>query len=218
MYAVISEQQTQLPPGTMVRMPGTWDDYRTLCASRGDRPLPRIKYRNGEIWLMNPMPRHGREANILADMAKVLLDNQDRNYEAFTPITMELPEEGGIEPDYCFYIDQWQAAVGRDRINWQVDPPPDLVLEVDVTSYTTVADYAVYRVSEVWILRNTKLTIYALVKTNDQGYTYEARTHSRYFPGMDLQRISSRLFQSASTQGTGVAIRQFRQSIRDTDV
>ncbi|MGB3613818.1 MAG: hypothetical protein WBA10_08495 [Elainellaceae cyanobacterium] len=38
--------------------------------------------------------------NILADIAKVLLDNQNQNYEAFTPITMELPEDGGIEPDY----------------------------------------------------------------------------------------------------------------------
>ena len=48
MYAVISEQQTQLPPGTTVRMLGSWDDYQALCASRGDRTIPRIKYRNGE--------------------------------------------------------------------------------------------------------------------------------------------------------------------------
>ena len=130
---------------------------------------------------------------------------------------MELPEEGGIEPDYCFYIDQWQVAVGRDRINWQIDPPPDLVLEVDVTSYTTVDDYAAYRVPEVWILRNTKLTIYALVKMNTQAYTYEEQTDSRHFPGIDLQRISDSVFKSASNQGTGVAIRQLRQRLRDTN-
>ena len=70
MYAVISEQHTQLPPGTLVRMPGSWDEYQALCVSRGDRAIPRIKYRNGEIWLMNPMPRHGREANILADIVQ----------------------------------------------------------------------------------------------------------------------------------------------------
>ena len=217
MYAVISKQQTQLPPGTMVRIPGSWDDYQTVCASRGDRSLPRIKYRNGEIWLMNPMPLHGRDANILADIVKVLLDCQDCNYEAFARITLKLPEEGEIEPDYCFYIDQWQVAIGRDRINGQVDPPPDLVLEVDVTSFTKVEDYAVYRVPEVWILRDTTLTIYALVKTNPQDYAYEARSHSRYFPGMDLQRISSSVFQSASTQGTGAAIRQLRQRLSNAD-
>jgi Uma2 family endonuclease len=63
--------------------------------------LPRIKYRNGEILLMSPLPRHGREANILADVVKALLDRENRNYEAFTPITMEIPESGGIEPDYA---------------------------------------------------------------------------------------------------------------------
>jgi Uma2 family endonuclease len=68
---------------------------------------------------MSPMPRHGREAHLLASIVEALLDSQNRNYEAFTPITMELPEESGIEPDNCFYIDNWRSAVGKDRINWQ---------------------------------------------------------------------------------------------------
>ena len=105
MYALISRERIQLPPGTVVRMPSSWQNYQTLCKSRGDSSIPRIKYRSGEILLMSPLPKHGRDANILADVVKALLDSQNRNYEAFTPITMELPEEGGIEPDYCFYID-----------------------------------------------------------------------------------------------------------------
>ncbi len=103
MYAVISPTQTQLRPGTVLRMPATWQEYQTLCDSRGDGSIPRIKYRHGEILLMSPLLRHGRDASILADLINVLLDSQDRNYEAFTPITMTLPEERGIEPDYCFY-------------------------------------------------------------------------------------------------------------------
>jgi len=42
--------------------------------------------------------------SVIADVVKVLLDHLEREYEAFTPITMELPQESGIEPDYCFYI------------------------------------------------------------------------------------------------------------------
>jgi Uma2 family endonuclease len=90
------------------------------------------------------MPKHGRETNILADVVKVLLDSENRYYEAFTPITMKLPERAGIEPDYCFYIDNWQAVVGRDRLDLEVDPAPDLVIEIDVTSYTDVTDYAIF--------------------------------------------------------------------------
>ena len=75
---------------------------------------------------------------------------------------MELPEESGIEPDYCFYIDHWPAVSGKERIDWTNDPPPDLVLEIDVTSFTDVNDYLPYQVPEIWLLRNQVLAIYHL--------------------------------------------------------
>lgn len=58
MYAVISPQETQLPPGAVVRLLGTWQDYCTLRDSRGDGAIPYIKFRKGEILLMSPLPRH----------------------------------------------------------------------------------------------------------------------------------------------------------------
>jgi Uma2 family endonuclease len=84
MYTLISREKIELTPGTVIRMPGSWQDYRTLCDSRGDSSIPRIKYRPGEVLLMSPFPKHGRDANILADVVKALLDRLNRNYEAFT--------------------------------------------------------------------------------------------------------------------------------------
>lgn len=208
MYAVISREKIHLPPGSLLRMPGTWQDYCALRDSRGDGSIPRIKFRDGEILLMSPLPRHGREANILADVVKILLDSENRNYEAFTPITMDIPEVGGIEPDYCFYIDNWQAAVGKDRIDWQVDPPPDLVIEIDVSTYTAAEDYAPYGVPEVWLFKTTELKIYAL-----QGETYELQTSSRYFPAIDLPAFLTQVLQNATAQGTGAALRNLRQQL-----
>lgn len=49
-----------------------------------------------------------------------------RKYDGFTPVTMSLPEESGIEPDYYFYINNWEAVLGKKRIDWRQDPPPDL--------------------------------------------------------------------------------------------
>jgi Uma2 family endonuclease len=95
---------------------------------------------------------------------------------------MELPKVGGIEPDYCFYINNWQAAVGKDCIDWQVDPPPDLVIEIDVTSYTSELDFLPYGVPEVWLFKNYRLTIYQLA---DGKYTIS--NSSRYFPDVLLQ-------------------------------
>jgi Uma2 family endonuclease len=208
MYAVISRERIQLPPGTVVHLPGTWQDYLALCASRGDGSIPRIKYRDGEIVLMSPLPKHGRDANILADVVKALLDSQNRNYEAFTPITMSLPEESGIEPDYCFYIERWQAAVGKDRLNWGIDPPPDLVVETDVTSYSKLNDYLPYRVPEVWLFKKNQLAIYQL---QDDGYQRQSQSGS--FPEVDLPALLTRCLQTAAEQGTGVAIRELRQSL-----
>lgn len=127
-------------------MPATWQNCQSLCQQRGESSIPRIKYRTGEVLLMAPLPKHGRDASLIADVIKVLLDHAGREYDAFTPVTMELPEESGIEPDYCFYIDNWEAVSGKERINWSVDPPPDLVLEIDVTSYSNVNDYLPYQV------------------------------------------------------------------------
>lgn len=213
MYALISRERIQLPPGTVVRMPSSWQNYQTLCKSRGDSSIPRIKYRSGEILLMSPLPKHGRDANILADVVKALLDSQNRNYEAFTPITMELPEEGGIEPDYCFYIDNWRAVVGRDRFQWDTDPSPDLVIEIDVTTYTDASDYFPYRVPEVWLLKRSQLTIYGLQETE-----YQPQTTSRYFPGVDLQTIVAQCLEAASEQGTGVALRELRQRLSSDEI
>ncbi|WOB43059.1 Uma2 family endonuclease [Thermoleptolyngbya oregonensis NK1-22] len=208
MYAVISREKIHLPPGSVVRMPGTWQDYCALRDSRGDGSIPRIKFRNGEILLMSPLPRHGREAHLLARVVEILLDSEERNYEAFTPITMDIPESGGIEPDYCFYIDHWQAAAGKDRINWQTDPPPDLVIEIDVTTYTAAEDYAPYGVPEVWLFKKSGLKIYAL-----QAESYELQSHSRYFPAIDLPALLTQVLEAAATQGTGAALRSLRQQM-----
>jgi Uma2 family endonuclease len=208
MFALVSPEKIQLPPGSVVRLPATWDEYQALSQQRGKSSIPRLKYRDGEVLLMSPLPQHGRDAHIIANMITTLLDHLDCEYDAFTPVTMELPEESGIEPDYCFYIDNWEAVSGKKRINWSVDPPPDLVLEIDVTSYTDVNDYLPYRVPEVWLFKKSQLRIHQL-----QDKTYLLQTQSRYFPGIDLQGMIERCVQIAYDRNTSAAIRDLRQRL-----
>jgi Uma2 family endonuclease len=178
MNTVITPEQIELQAGTVVRMLGSWQDYQALSEQLGDRTIPRIKYRKGEILLMAPLPEHGRDASLLADIAKVLLDHLEQRYDSFTPITMSLPEVNGIEPDFCFYIENWRSVVGKSRIDWQNNPPPDLVIEVDVTSYTDINDYLPYKVPEVWLLKNKQLLVYRL---QDENYII---IESSYFPNV----------------------------------
>ncbi|MCY7368610.1 MAG: Uma2 family endonuclease [Chamaesiphon sp.] len=207
MYAVVSADRISIPPGSVLRIPGSWQDFCQLRDSRGDGSIPRLRYRHGEILLMSPLPRHGREAHLIARIVEVILESQDRNYEAFTPITMELPDVGGIEPDYCFYIDNWQAAVGKDRIDWKVDLPPDLAIEIDVTSFTSELDFLPFNVPEVWLFKKCQLKIYQLVADK-----YEISQASRYFPNIVIQETINSCFTTAREKGTGVAISELRRS------
>jgi Uma2 family endonuclease len=191
-----------------MRIPGSWEDYCKLRDSRGDGSIPRLKYHPGEILLMSPLPRHGREAHLIARVVEIVLESQNRDYEAFTPITMDLPEVSGIEPDYCFYIDNWQAVVGKDRIDWKLDPPPDLAIEIDVTSYTSALDFLPYNVPEVWLFKNYRLTIYQLVDGK-----YEVSENSRYFPKLALQDSIDLCFTTAKAKGTGAAMSALRRSL-----
>lgn len=205
---VVSPDQLQIPPGAVLRLPATWQQYQQLRHQRGDGSVPRMKYRHQELLLMSPLAIHGRDSSLLADIAKVLLDHAGREYDAFTPVTMELPEESGIEPDYCFYIDNWQAVSGKERIDWQQDPPPDLAIEVDVTSYSNVADYSPYRVPEIWLWKKQRLQIHVL---QDQEYVQQAR--SLCFPGLDVQQLVQVCMQEAYARNTSFAIRNLRQRL-----
>ena len=210
MYAVISPEKIEIPPGSVLMIPGSWEDYQTLSEQLGDRSIPRLKYRPGEIWLMSPLPEHGRNASLVADTIKAILDHLGKEYDAFTPITMKLPQRSGIEPDYCFYIDNWQAVSGKKRINWSVDPAPDLVIEIDLTSYTDVNDYLVYNVPEVWLFKSDRVTIYRL-----QNDSYIVNNCSRYFPDLDVLQLIADCFKVASDRNTSMAIRQLRQKLNE---
>ena len=208
MFAVISPSKIEIPPGSLMQIPGSWSDYEALSLQLGDRSIPRLKYRYGTIWLMSPLPEHGRNVSLVADVIKAILDYLDKEYEAFTPITMKLPQRSGIEPDYCFYIDNWQAAAGKKRIDWEVELAPDLVVEIDITSYTDVNDYLLYRVPEVWLFKNDKVTIYNL-----QNEQYIVSNRSRYFPDLDVLNLISDCFKVANNRNTSTAIRQLRQKL-----
>ncbi|MBW4661682.1 MAG: Uma2 family endonuclease [Drouetiella hepatica Uher 2000/2452] len=142
----------------------------------------------------------------VSDLIKVLLDSQALDYDSFTPITMTLPESSGIEPDYCFYIQNLSRVRGKKRIDWQIDPPPDLVLGIDVTSYSNIDDYLPYQVPEVWMFKNDELSIHQL-----NVYGYNISPTSQYFPSLEIHLILGQYRRIAYEQSSSQAIRQLRQ-------
>ena len=160
MLPTITPDKIDLPAGTILKFPGTIADYKQLLNQLGDRSIPRLRFRDNYILLMSPLPGHGKEIDVIADLVKILLRHQGQDWESFHPITLRRGKEAGLEPDVCFYIENYQAILGKRKLDLSIDPPPDLAIEIDVTSFTRIEDYISLAIPEVWIYKTNKLHIY----------------------------------------------------------
>jgi Uma2 family endonuclease len=209
MVLTVSREYIQLPPGSEVTLHyQTWADYEALLASRREDAAIKIRF-NGQtqqITLMAPMAGHGRRIDMLVDLVKALLCHQNRDWDSSHPVTLKRLQEAGAEPDACFYIANWQAVLGKDRIDLATDPPPDLAIEMDMTSVTDLEVYQTLAVPEVWIYRQTHLSIYVLTTEG-----YEDRPSSPTFPSVDVNNLLPEYVERAWAAGSSVARREFEQ-------
>lgn len=212
MILAISPEQFTLPPGSEITLRyQTWDDYETLLESRGDNAAIKISFDayTQEISIMAPMAGHGRRIDVLSDLVKALLKHQRRDYDGAHPITFKRPKRAGAEPDVSFYIQNWKRVSGKERIDLKVDPPPDLAIEVDLTSFTSLNVYRVLSVPEFWIYKPNVLSIYVL--TNGD---YEERAVSPTFPDFDVQSIFPDYVERGLRTCSSMAVREFEDSLR----
>ncbi len=90
-------------------------------------------------------------------------------------------------------------------MNLDIYPPPDLAIESDVTSKTTLDAYEALRVSQVWIYRNRQLKIYIL-----QNGDYTESSVSCIFPNLPITELIPQLVQKAIDEGTSRMLRELK--------
>lgn len=100
--------------------------------------------------------------------------------------------------------------VGKDRIDLTVDPPPDLVLEIDVTSTTALQAYEALQVPELWRYHNRTLQIFVL---RDGAYVLSPRSPT--FPPIPVVEGVTQFVEMSRIAGTAPALRAFRQWVRE---
>ena len=187
MLITVNEDTLMLSPGNEVIFPHqAWQDYERLLDLRQEKTYPKL-YFNGktqEIHLMSPLPSHGKRIDLLRDLVKIILRRSGKDWDCFDPITLRISCQAGLEPDTCFYIDNRQAILGKDRIDLTVDPPPDLAIEVDLTSITALDTYELLKIPELWVYYQQSLKIYCL-----EGNHYQDSDRSRLFPMINLKQI-----------------------------
>ena len=201
-----------LSPGSHLLIPNvTWEQYEDLLAELGEeRRIPRINYCNGTLELMSPLPAHERPHRIIGYIVTAILDAQRREWEDFGSTTFKKSKRAGLEPDTCLYIQNAERVRDLQRMDMTQDPPPDLAIEADVTSKTTLEAYAVLQVPEVWIYDNGKLKIHLL-----QNGKYQESAISPTFPDVAIAEIIPQLVQQAFQQGTSTMLRNLRNQMAE---
>lgn len=210
--ATLASLETSVAPPGVVFHGSTWDDYEAMLRLVGDRPI-RVTYDRGRMEIMSPIWRHGGVSYLLGRLIDIWTEEQGIAVEAADPVTFQRPDlEKGVEPDKCYYLGPNAARVrGKDRLEMGVDPPPDLVIEADITrsSIDRLAIYAALGVREVWRFDGQAL---ALLELGDDA-TYRPRDDSLNFPGLSLEVIARFLAQARSEDKTAWA-RSFRAHVR----
>ena len=140
------------PPGVVLEdVP--WADYEAQLRIIGDRHI-RVNYDSGRMEIMSPLRRHGNDATRLGRMVDALAEELDIPTQAADPVTLKRPDLAkGIEPDRLFHFGANAVAVQDDReFDFTVNPPPDLVIEVDMTSSSVprLPIFAALGIPEVW--------------------------------------------------------------------
>ena len=172
-----------LAPGSLVAISDvTWQEFESILQELGKRAA-RVAYYKGILQIMVPLLEQERTKETVSDTIKTLLRAKKVRYQPFGSTTFKREGVAGVEPDACFYIKNYQMMIGRRRLEPN-DPPPDLAIETDVTSKTTIDAYLAIGVPEVWIYDDGNFTIYLL-----QDNKYIKSDTSPNFPGVNISRI-----------------------------
>ena len=209
--------QTLARPEQSVQLSGiSWQTYETLLAEIGDGVPPRklrqirLTYNRGNLEIIVPSAEHERFKEVLGRFVETLAEELDVKIEPLGSTTFKRPELSGKEPDKCFYIQNISAVKGKKRIDMNQDPPPDLVVEIDITSRSknSLQIYADLGVPEVWIYNGVRFRINRL----ENGEYVECEI-SLAFPSVAVLEIV-RFLEQAETMDYLELIKAFRTWVK----
>ncbi|OUL23562.1 Uma2 family endonuclease [Nostoc sp. 106C] len=189
----------------------SWSAYKNILAELGENRSSRISYSQGMLEIMAPLPEHEVSKKIIGNLVEILLEELDIEFWSLGSTTFDQEKmDAGVEPDDCFYIQNEAAVRGKDRIDLSVDPPPDLAIEIDITSRTRFNNYEVLGVPELWRWKGNRLEINILINGK-----YVASTASAIFPNLPIYQVIPEYLMQSKTEGRNATMRAFRAWIRE---
>jgi Uma2 family endonuclease len=187
-----------------------WKTYTRLLHVFAERPSIRLTYDRGALEIRCPLFQHEIHADLVGRFVVVLTEELGLPIQSGGSTTLRRRRKRrGLEPDRCWWVAHARQMQGRTDFNLKRDPPPDLALEVDVTSSSLdrMGIYAALGVPEIWRLTDDKLTFHVL-----KGKTY-AEGPTQTFPGLTPSDLTAFLALRATTEENEL-VRQFRDWVR----
>jgi Uma2 family endonuclease len=199
--------QIVIQPGQQLLLQDiSWSMFEALLTELGEHRATRLSYSEGKLELMAPMAVHELGKEIIGDLVKIILEELNLEFLALGSITLKNGRMSrAVEPDECFYIQHEAAIRGKDNIDLTIDPPPDLAIEIDITSRTHLDNYEQLGVPELWRYDGQHLEIQVLI----QG-RYVTTNTSRQFPQFPLTTIIPHYLQQTKVKGRNATMRAFR--------
>jgi Uma2 family endonuclease len=201
-----------LPRGASLKLDYVdWAKYERLLDEVKERPGLRISYDSGRLTVVSPLPEHEEYKGTIYGLVLILAEELDLKLETRGSATYKRQRDSkGAEPDESFYVKTAEAIIGKRHIDLTVDPPPDIVVEIDSTndSLWKFSIYAALGVSEIWRYDGKQAQIYRLV---DEAYVESSSSGSFE---MMTPAVLTEFIELSKTSGQSSARSAFRQWVR----
>ena len=202
------EAVEHLPDGAVLILHGvTWEEYEELLEDMNDWPGKRVTYYKGKLEIVGPSLKHEKIKVFIHDLVTVFCDRRKIKMEnAGSTAFKRKRDEKGTEPDVCFYVTNVDAIIGKDEVDPDLDPLPDVVVEVDISCHSPLK-FEIYRsfgIPEIWRYDGKRMRFYGLAEDK-----YIEVSDSAFFPGLTATILSD-FAQPSRTQGRTQALAAFR--------
>ncbi len=211
-YPLKLDKDRQLPRGEQRVLFNhiSWQDYLLVLRAVGETRSARLTYDEGRLEITMPLEAHEFASEMIALFIRILVEELGLQLKSMGSTTLSYPQvDKGAEPDKGFYIQNYHLVVGR-VVDLAKDPPPDLVVEIDIThtDIDKLSLYAAMGIPEFWRFDGELVRIYLL-----QEDAYQESETSDTFPQIDKARLYAFLFESQHSEVQ--ASRTLRQWVQE---
>jgi Uma2 family endonuclease len=173
-----------------------WSDYQRMLELRGESPVPRFAYLEGQLEITTPSLPHESIKSRIGRLVEVWCLEKGVEFSPVGSWTLEKKEvESGLEPDESYVFG---PVPGPGRPDHTPGPErPDLAIEVVWISggIEKLDVYAKLGVREVWFWRRGRITVHLL-----RGDAYVDASGSECLPGIDLDELASFIDRPTASQ------------------